>query len=421
MKKEKFKNLDLDIYFETLDNGLEIIIVPMPKINNIYATFSTKYGSNKIEFVPLNEKKMIKVPLGIAHFLEHKLFEQEDKQDPFSFYSARGAEANANTNNEKTTYLFAGPQFFEDNLNYLLDYVQSPYLTDENVEKEKGIIIQEAKMYMDDPDTVLYEKLLFNAFNTHPIRYPIIGTLDSINNITKEELYTCYNTFYHPSNMCVVITGNVEAEKAIEIIKTNQINKDFKQAKKIEVKEYQEDNKVEKEEEVINLNVSIPKTAIGIKIKIDSKNLYKNLIYTTLFFDTNFGTTSLFTKEMIEKEIINSNLLLDFINTDNHMLFLIANDSKNPDEFIKQVKKQLKQKILNEDDFNRKKKTLISSLIYMSDNVYNLNELIMSDITRYGSFNFNRYEDIKNLSFKEYKKYINDLDISNITTCIVKK
>ena len=150
MKIIPINNLEMDVCYEKLDNGLEIYVVKKKNSKNIYATFTTKFGSNINEFVPAYENKMIKVPDGVAHFLEHKMFEQEDDVDPFTFFSERGADANANTNNYKTTYLFSGPNFFEDNINFLLDYVQKPYFTDENVEKEKGIIEQEIKMYLDD-------------------------------------------------------------------------------------------------------------------------------------------------------------------------------------------------------------------------------------------------------------------------------
>ena len=138
MKTIDYKNLDLTLIYEKLDNGLEIFVLPKKNVNNIYVTFNTKYGSNISEFKPFDKDKMVKVPLGIAHFLEHKLFEQEDGTDIFSFYSERGADCNANTNYTKTSYLFSCPNFFKENINMLLDYVQSPYFTDENVNKEKG-------------------------------------------------------------------------------------------------------------------------------------------------------------------------------------------------------------------------------------------------------------------------------------------
>ena len=128
MIKKNIENLDLTVYSEKLDNGLEIYVVPMENVNNIYTTFSTKFGSTTDTFIPLGEKEMVTVPLGVAHFLEHKMFEQKDNKDPFTFYSERGCDANANTSNYKTTYLFSGANYFNDNLNYLLDYVQNIYL-----------------------------------------------------------------------------------------------------------------------------------------------------------------------------------------------------------------------------------------------------------------------------------------------------
>ena len=192
MKKSKLEKIDLELYEETLDNGLNVYVVPKENVNGIYATFSTKFGSIEREFIPIGSKKMIKVPLGVAHFLEHKMFEQKDEVDPFTFYSERGCDANANTSNYKTTYLFSGANSFADNINYLLDYVQDPYFTDENVEKEKGIIEQEIKMYEDDPFFKMYNGIIYNSFINHPIKYPIAGTIKDVNSITKEDLYNCY-------------------------------------------------------------------------------------------------------------------------------------------------------------------------------------------------------------------------------------
>ena len=144
MKKKKI--IDMDLYYEKLDNGLEIYVIPKNDCNNIYVTYNTKYGGKDNEFIPLNETKMKKFPKGIAHFLEHKLFEEEDNTNVFSFYQERGANANANTSYERTSYLFFGTEYFKENLEMLLHYVESPYFTDENVEKEKGIIEQEYRM-----------------------------------------------------------------------------------------------------------------------------------------------------------------------------------------------------------------------------------------------------------------------------------
>ena len=223
--KTKLEKMDLNLYYEQMDNGLDVYIVPFDKVNSVYVTFSTKFGSIHDEFIPYDRTSMTKFPLGIAHFLEHKLFEQKNGVDPFTFYSERGSDANANTSNFKTTYLFSGTNFLDENLNYLLDYVQDPYFTEENVEKEKGIIDQEIRMYEDSPYYKLYDRILYNSFKNHPIKYPIGGTISSIKKITVQDLYTCYYTFYHPKNMFLVITGNVDPKDVISLIKANQENK----------------------------------------------------------------------------------------------------------------------------------------------------------------------------------------------------
>lgn len=236
MENKKLENLDLTVYHDKCTNGFDIYVIPNNKVNNVYATLTSKYGSRINEFVPIGENKMIKVPEGVAHFLEHKMFEQKNGIDPFTFYSNNGASANANTSYYKTTYLFDGPNNVKENIEFLLDYVQEPYFTDENVEKEKGIIIQEYEMYQDNPYSRGYECLLKNAFINDAIKYPIVGTKQSINSITKEDLYKCYNTFYHPSNMFLVVTGNIEPKEIIDLVNLNQNNKTFENEKKIDIK-----------------------------------------------------------------------------------------------------------------------------------------------------------------------------------------
>ena len=219
MIKKTISKLNIDVYNETLDNGLNIYLVPINIKNGIYVTFNTKYGSLINEFIPIGKKDYVKVPDGIAHFLEHKVFEQEDGVDPFSYFSERGADCNANTSNYKTTYLFSGTNYYLDNLMYLLKYVTSPYFTDSNVNKEKGIITEEIKMYDDDPYSKLYDTILFNCFCKNNMRIPVIGTKESINKITKEDLYTCYNTFYNPANMFLVVVGNIDTKETISVVK----------------------------------------------------------------------------------------------------------------------------------------------------------------------------------------------------------
>ena len=201
MKEIKLKGLDLTSYVETLDNGLEVIYVPFKDKKNYFVSYATRYGSETTTFIPAGSKEEIKVPDGIAHFLEHKMFEQEDGVDPFSYFSESGTGANASTSFDNTQYIFYGTKNFEDNLRFLLKYVNEPYYTDENVEKEKGIIAEELKMYEDMPDWQCETKLREAVYKVHPRRVDIGGTVEEIMKITKEDLYTCYNNFYSPNNM----------------------------------------------------------------------------------------------------------------------------------------------------------------------------------------------------------------------------
>jgi len=424
MNKITLNNLDIDIYHEYLDNGLNVYVIPKNDVNNIYATFTTNYGSNEVEFVPLGEKKMVKVPLGIAHFLEHKMFEQEDGKDPFAFFGERGSDANANTNNFKTTYLFSGPEFFEDNMNYLLDYVQSPYFTDENVEKEKGIIEQEIKMYQDDPYTMMYERLLKNSLINNPMKDPIIGTIKSVRSITKEELYTCYNTFYHPANMFVVVSGNVDPKKTIKLIEENQKKKEFEDFNKIKVKEYKEPDKIEKAKETLNLNVTIPKVCISYKInisKIKGVSERKVKTYLSIFFDLKFGMTSLLNEELRERDIITDSLGGDAIDVKSHVLYTVCGEINRKDELLEALMNSMEDLSINEDELERKKKVYLSSLIYMTDNIFRLNHKVMNDINKYGEIIDNNYDEIKSLNIIEMRKVLNSVDFSNYNVIVVEK
>lgn len=424
MNKITLNNLDIDIYHEYLDNGLNVYVIPKNDVNNIYATFTTNYGSNEVEFVPLGEKKMVKVPLGIAHFLEHKMFEQEDGKDPFAFFGERGSDANANTNNFKTTYLFSGPEFFEDNMNYLLDYVQSPYFTDENVEKEKGIIEQEIKMYQDDPYTMMYERLLKNSLINNPMKDPIIGTIESVKSITKEELYTCYNTFYHPANMFVVVSGNVDPEKTIKLIEENQKKKEFEDFNKIKVKEYKEPDKIEKAKETLNLNVTIPKVCFSYKInisKIKGVSERKVKTYLSIFFDLKFGMTSLLNEELRERDIITDSLGGDAIDVKSHVLYTVCGETNRKDELLEALMNSMEDLSINEDELERKKKVYLSSLIYMTDNIFRLNHKVMNDINKYGEIIDNNYDEIKSLNIIEMRKVLNSVDFSNYNVIVVEK
>ncbi|MCM1370925.1 MAG: insulinase family protein [Clostridium sp.] len=424
MNKKEIENLDLTVYSKKLSNGLEVYIIPKENVKTVYATFSTKYGSVQNEFIPIGEKKMIQVPNGVAHFLEHKMFEQEDGVDPFTFFSERGADANANTSAYKTTYLFSGSDFVEENINYLLNYVQSPYFTDKNVEKEKGIIEQEIKMYEDDPYSVLYEKTLYNSFTKHPIRESVIGTVESINSITKEILYKCYNTFYNPSNMFMVITGNVNPDDIIKVIEKNQDEKTFEKSSEIKVKSYSEEDKVYKEKEIIKMNVSIPKMTINFKFDLESLgniSKIKKLFYLSIIFDVNFGSVSLFNESLKKMEVTNTDLEISTMKSDTHILYTIFLETQYLEKAINLVMNETKKLEITEEELERSKKNIISSYLFGSDNVFNINERVMQNIISYDKVIYDICDIIRSLNIKEAKTILKNMSFDNNSIVIIDK
>ncbi len=421
MRIKSLNHLDVDIYEEKIKNGLTLFVVPIKNRNNVYVTLTTKFGSDILEFVPINDKKMVKVPAGVAHFLEHKVFEQKDGVDPFTFFSERGAQSNANTSHKKTTYLFSGHSNIEENINFLLDYVGEPYFTDENVEKEKGIIVSECEMYKDKSYHRCYEKLLENAFHNDPVRIPVIGTIDSINSITKEDLYTCYNTFYHPANMIMVVTGNVNPEEIIEIVKKNQNNKKFLDFKPIEIKKYNEPKTVLKKRDSFEMDITVPKIMIGYKISfsdfdMDYRKLNDNIV---MIVELNFGETSLLNERLIDEKIVNGGIGYDTIITDDYMLLIFSAECNDCKLFEKAINEQINNLTVTEEEFMRKKKSSIGSIVALSNDVYLMNNKIVSNVIRYNEVKYDDYDYVKNANIKDLNYVLEHINFKNKSVCIV--
>src|SRR5690625_2909062 len=264
MDKVVYDTIEETLYTKKLTNGLHVFLSSKKEVAKTYGIFMTNYGSVDRTFIPINEKEEITVPDGIAHFLEHKLFEKEDR-DVFTDFLSAGASPNAFTSFTKTAYLFSATKMVEKNVETLLDFVQTPFFSEESVEKEKGIIEQEIKMYDDQPNFRGFMGTIKNMFHHHPVNINIAGTVSSIHTITKEDLYTCYNTFYHPANMVLFVIGNFDEKSMMQTIEQNQAQKDFKAMKAIERNLPEEPAHVAVKESVIHLPVSIPKVTIGLK------------------------------------------------------------------------------------------------------------------------------------------------------------
>lgn len=395
-------------FLHVLENGLRVYFVPKKGFTKKYAVFATNYGSNDNVFIPLGEKDPITVPEGIAHFLEHKLFEEKEG-NIFNKFSELGSYVNAYTNFNQTAYLFSCTDRFYENLELLVSFVQSPYFTDENVDKEKGIIAQEIKMYEDNPSWRVFFNCLRGMYHKHPVRIDIAGTVESISNIDKETLYKCYNTFYHPSNMVLFIVGDIDFEKAINKI-NETINRDIpKDIGEID-RRYPEEPTIINEKYVEeNISVSTPLFNIGFKdfdIGYDGDKLVKKEIVTNLLLDMLFGAGTEFFKEMYEKGIVNSSFGSQFIASKSYSHSIIGGESDDPEEVLNNIisyVKDLKEKGLSEDDFNRIKNKMIGHHIMNFDSL----EYIANSFIKY-TFNntslLNYIDILKEIKFEDVQE-----------------
>ncbi len=416
MKKISLSHLDLNIYYEKINN-LDVYVMPKDKSASTYAVLTVKYGSTDNKFILNNENKVM--PLGIAHFLEHKMFESESGEDPFSFYAKNGSDANASTSYFKTSYLFSGSDNFKENLKFLLDYTSKPYFTDENVQKEQGIIGQEIEMVRDDPYRRMYEEIMNNVFINHPIKDSVIGSKESIANITKEDLYTIYKSFYRNSNMFLVVTGNVNYKEVFKIVETNTEKKEEKI--NVEKIKYEEPDKVNRESSTLIMDVTIPKVSMSYKINIEKIKLpiIDIMTYSSIFLNSKFGQSSLLNEKLKNMSLISETLGFDYDVVDNHLVLTIFGESKNYNELLNYIDKEIYNNDIDENTFFRYKKVLISNLIYASENIYTMNDNITASIIKYGKYE-DRYNIINNLNIKDYESFIKNLNFENKSSLIIK-
>ena len=278
-------------YIEKLENGMDIIIIPKKNAIKKYIIWGTHFGSIDNHFIMPNTGEEVYIPDGVAHFLEHKMFEQPNGTNSLDTLMALGIDANAYTTNNHTAYLFECTDNFYEGLDELMDYVQHPYFTEENVEKEKGIIGQEIGMYDDDPGWQLYMNAMDCMYKENPIKIDIAGTVESISKITPDVLYKCYNTFYNPANMTMVVCGDFEPEKLLEEIKKRLIKKENQgEIKRIYAKEERGINQKEKE---VSMELSNPLFLIGYKDNVENKeNFVKRHIAIEILLNMIIGKSS---------------------------------------------------------------------------------------------------------------------------------
>ena len=369
------------LYIEKLENGLTIMIVPKKEIQKKYVIWGTNYGSNDSKFVVPGESEVTEVPKGVAHFLEHKMFEQESGINSLDTLTALGVEANAYTTNDHTAYLFECTENFYPALDELMDYVQHPYFTDQNVEKEKGIIGQEIMMYDDYPEWKVYLNTLEAMYHEHPVKLDITGTIETISHINKDILYKCYNTFYNPSNMAMVICGDFEPEKLLEEIKKRLVKKNANgEIKRIYPKEPET---IVKEKIEQNMDVSEPLFTIGIKDKIATeKEKVKKHLAIEILLNMIIGKSSKLYQELYNNGILYTVPSFDYEFSRDYAHILITGQSKEPEkvyEKLKQEIEKLKQDGINAEEFERIKKMLYGAYVRDYDEPGDIARMFLAD------------------------------------------
>ena len=420
MKEISLKGLDQNCFVETLKNGLEVVMVPYQDKKNYFMSYATRYGSEINSFTPVNQKKMITVPNGIAHFLEHKMFEQESGEDPFTFFAKSGTGANASTSFNSTQYICYGTKEFEKNLKYLLNFVNQPYFTDENVEKEKGIIKEEIKMYDDIPEAFLENKLRECVYQISPRKYDIGGTVEDIDQITKEDLYQCYHAFYQPSNMFILIVGNFDKEKAIKIIH-EEVGKIESPDKNIKVKDYKEPKTVAKKEEELSINIKVPKIGLGYKFSKDSLGIKDELeldLYLVMLTTLLFGSSSNFRERVREKHLM-TNFYHEWDSLKDYKTLMIFSETENPDLLIDEVEKELQNIEICYEDFERMKKVWIANEVKMIDYIDTTINNIYDDMIRYHRVVDNKIELIRKMNKKTLDNLVENLKFTNRSKVIL--
>lgn len=372
MREIEYKQLAETLYEQELDNGLRVFILPKPSFRQTYACFTTRYGSIDREFIVPGETTMRTVPDGIAHFLEHKMFEEEHG-DVFMDFARYGAQANAFTTFDATTYLFSCTSYVDENLTTLLDFVQHPYFTDENVEKEKGIIGQEIRMYEDNPNWRVYFGLLQAMYEQHPAGIDIAGTVESIAQITKEDLYDCYHTFYHPSNMVIFIVGPVSPQHVMDLVVKNQEKKNYQKQLPI-VRHLPDLPSLPTHPHIkANLAVSQPRTLFGyreIAITQDPLARQKHEAAMEIWMDCLLGKSSTLYQNVIDEGLADAGFSMDYELTAWYGHSMIGGNSNDPEKLRERVKKVLEETSVHgvdPRDFLRTKKKAMGRFLGLLD------------------------------------------------------
>ena len=405
--KIEYKKADETLYRYEHKSGLTAFVIPKKGYSKRYATFSTHYGSINNEFIIPGEKNITRVPDGVAHFLEHKLFEQKDGSVMDKF-AALGSSPNAYTGFSQTVYLFSCTDRFDENFKLLLDFVQNPYITEESVEKEKGIIGQEIMMYQDDPGWRSFFNLLRSFYKINPVSIDIAGTVESISKIDRDVLYKCYNTFYHPSNMTVLVVGDVEPARVFEQVEASiRVIEAIPEIKRVFPEEQKNINKGYVEQA---LAVSMPMFQMGFRDnRLDTRGVecLRHEVAVKLLLDVIMGRSSDFYNRLYNEGLLNSTFEFDFSIDENYAFSMFGGESSDPqkvrDRFIETLG-ALRKQGLDKESCDRIRKAMFGRFMRQLNSVEKISHSFIS-INNKGVNLFDYLEVYDKITFE----YVNDI------------
>lgn len=421
MKEIELKGIKEVVYYEKTASGMPVYVWKNDKVKGVFSALCVNYGSIHQEFKINGKNKYYKVPSGIAHFIEHLNFYEPDGTTATDFYAKYGSEVNAFTTFDYTCYHLYSTKEFKANLNHLLDFVLTPSFNKKMVNKEKNIIIEELLMDEDMPDTKLYFTHYADLFHKYKYKESITGKKEDVESTKIEDIELVYDTFYHPKNMFLIVTGNVNPYDVFKITDESLKKKKLPSFKNPKLKKYREESSIVNAYTEIAGNVETPKVKISIKTPL---NNFKNIdpvelrLITSLIVISNFGPTSDLKEYLMEKELMNyMSATRSFI--EDYLIITISLETKYPKEVIKEVREKLKNLEMTEENLKRKVNASIATLVLKYDDIMSVNNTMQEEILTFGTIVDNEKTHIENITLEEVNKVIKKIDVKNTAITVL--
>lgn len=408
MKKIKF-NFDEEVLETTLDNGLKVYMYNTDKTKNFYVTVSTHFGSEVMKYKKGNTT--YEVTKGSAHFLEHRVMDFTKNKEAMKKINEYGSLTNAYTTYNGTNYNIFGSNKIIENMTLLFDRVFKANIKAQDVENERGIILEEYYMYMDDPYFILHNNLNANAFHKDFIKYPVLGTKEGIEEVKTEELKRLYKDFYTPDNMFIVVTGSFNPDEILDFIK--EYTKNLKPStEKIKIIKPKEEETVSVEYEEITNDVAEPKVIVGYKTKIPNDiNFIKYKTILAMALSNEFSATGDAFEELESLGIKRTNYGMETVN--DYMLIYFKASTNETDKFLKIIDKYMVALQMDAESLERKKRSRLSNLILSFEDIEIIEDNITTNILRYNKLINNEDEIIKSITLKEANEVLKNINKKN--------